>query len=91
MLQLEKERKAREEREKRDAEEAAERQRREEEWVRRNHGEINRARSSGLRTSKSSHHLNLSTFIFVTIALASREKPAEVWEQADGRSRFRVS
>lgn len=34
LLQLEKEKKAREEQEKRDAEEAAERQRREEEWVR---------------------------------------------------------
>ena len=37
LLQLEKERKAREERQKRDAEEAAERQRREEEWVRSNY------------------------------------------------------
>lgn len=41
LLQLEKERKEREEREKRDAEEAAERQRREEEWVRINHWQLN--------------------------------------------------
>lgn len=85
MLQLEKERKAREEREKRDAEEAAERQRREEEWVRRNHG------NSIARAFSVSSHQNFGTFILALSALESRQKPAGVCEQTEGRGRIHVN